>query len=147
MHVHDNTWYMYIHMYSVYLSWCDRSLVGLSYLKPCVVSQLPMAPIACPPLHLKGGGGKKVPCASVSSSQPFCAFLHQKSSSSQPFCAFLHQKSLNPLRHCPRSQSAYCTHTSLGGTKFMELFSFSFFRHQPPGPSEFFFWDPVRVLA
>lgn len=36
---------MYIQTYSVYLS----------YLKPCIVSKLPMAPIACPPpaLHLK----------------------------------------------------------------------------------------------
>lgn len=51
---------------------------------------------------------------------------------------------LTPKRASTRSGivSGAKVHTALihplGDTKFMELFSFSFFRHQPLGPSEFF---------
>lgn len=127
MHVRIQWQYtVYVHTYictPYIILGATRPLVGRSYLKPYIISQWPMAPIASPLVTFKGR--KKN------------SHVHQSPRHSL-LCL------LTPKRASTRSGivSGAKVHTALihplGGTKFTELFSFSFFRHQPPGPSEFF---------
>lgn len=133
--------YMYIQTYVHVLRLSILVGPSLSYLKPCLVSQLPMAPIACTPVAFETRKRKK-------EKKKKRNHVHQ-SPHHNLLCL------LTPKRASTRSGivPGAKVHTALTHPSAVQsswsyiLFSFSFFRHQPPGPSEIFFWDPVRVLA